>query len=266
MLDREAENLAVGNRNATRQHIRIGAKRDGTLTVLTADIQQQVGAYMVGGEASNVSGPYQRLYRCPNVRTEARGVYTNAGPAVAFRAPGFVEGAFALESAIDELARALQIDPVDLRSCNYAHNDQLRERSYTTPESLRRYYERASEAFGWRTYQRPPADGPKRRGIGFAAHDWGGSGYPPAYAWVKVIGEPPLIPTAPAIANTVFDAVGVRLRHAPLSRHGLLEALAEYAALQEPSAFPVGGRYGEGSAIAVTPAPHPHQRSEDQKG
>jgi CO/xanthine dehydrogenase Mo-binding subunit len=185
---------------------------------------------------------------------------------VPFRAPGFVEGAFALESAIDELARALQIDPVDLRLCNYAHNDQLRERSYTTPESLRRCYEQASEAFGWRTYQRPPADGPKRRGIGFAAHDWGGSGYPPAYAWVKVIGEPPLIPTAPAIANTVFDAVGVRLRHAPLSRHGLLEALAEYAALQEPSAFPVGGRYGEGSAIAVTPAPHPHQRSEDQKG
>jgi xanthine dehydrogenase YagR molybdenum-binding subunit len=111
MLDREAESLAVGNRNATRQHVCLGARQDGTLTAISARIEQQVGAYMVGGEASNVSGPYQRLYRYPNVRTEQSGVYTNTGPAVAFRAPGFVEGAFALESAIDELARALQVDP-----------------------------------------------------------------------------------------------------------------------------------------------------------
>ena len=58
------------------------------------------------GAASD--GPYQRLYRCPNVRTEQQPVYTNTGPAVAFRAPGHVEGAFALESAMDELARALR--------------------------------------------------------------------------------------------------------------------------------------------------------------
>jgi xanthine dehydrogenase YagR molybdenum-binding subunit len=45
----------------------------------------------------------------------------------------------------------------------------------------------------------------------------------------KGIGEPPLVPTAPAIANAVFDAVGVRLRHAPLARHRLLEALADRA-------------------------------------
>jgi xanthine dehydrogenase YagR molybdenum-binding subunit len=43
----------------------------------------------------------------------------------------------------------------------------------------------------------------------------------------KGIGEPPLVPTAPAIANAVFDAVGVRLRHAPLSRQRLLAALAQ---------------------------------------
>jgi CO/xanthine dehydrogenase Mo-binding subunit len=75
MLDREAENLAVGNRNATRQHIRIGAKRDGTLTVLTADIQQQVGAYMVGGEASNVSGPYQAISLPERAHRSERGIH-----------------------------------------------------------------------------------------------------------------------------------------------------------------------------------------------
>ncbi len=49
----------------------------------------------------------------------------------------------------------------------------------------------------------------------------------------KGIGEPPLVPTAPAIANAVFDAIGIRIRHAPLSRHALLEALAERAAGEE---------------------------------
>ncbi len=186
MLDREAENLASGNRNATRQRVRLGAKRDGTLTAISAEIQQAVGAYMVGGEASNVSGPYQRLYRCPNVHTRQEGIYINAGPSVAFRAPGFVEGAFALESAMDELARALGMDPVALRLQNYTADDQKKEQPYSSPEALRRCYERATEEFGWADYQRPPAQGSKRRGIGFAAHDWGGAGHPPGYAWVKL--------------------------------------------------------------------------------
>jgi xanthine dehydrogenase YagR molybdenum-binding subunit len=189
MLDREAENLAAGHRNATRQRVRIGSKRDGSLIALAARIEQNVGAYMVGGEGSNVSGIYQRLYRCPNVRTEQVLLYTNTGPAVAFRAPGHVEGAFALESAIDELARALGMDPLDLRLRNYADEDQVRGRPYTRPESLRRCYERAAEVFGWRRYQPPPTNGPKRRGIGLAAHDWGGGGFPPAYAWVKLNGD-----------------------------------------------------------------------------
>jgi xanthine dehydrogenase YagR molybdenum-binding subunit len=186
MLDREAENLAVGHRNATRQRVRLGATRDGTLTAIGADITVAVGAYTVGGEGSFVSGIYQRLYRCPNVRTEQIGVYTHIGPSVAFRAPGYVEGAFALESAMDELALALKMSPLDLRLLNYTGTDQKNERPYSMPDSLRRCYERATETFGWRTYQRAAARGPKRRGIGIAAHDWGGAGFPPAYAWVKL--------------------------------------------------------------------------------
>jgi xanthine dehydrogenase YagR molybdenum-binding subunit len=227
MLDREAENLAAGNRNPTRQHVRLGAKRDGTLTAIAVRIEQAVGAYMVGGEGSNVSGAYQRLYRCPNVRTEQVAVFTNTGPAVAFRAPGYVEAAFALESAIDELARALQLDPLELRLRNYADRDQVRNRPYTTPESLRLCYERASEAFGWRTYRKPPAsaspasspsagpgpalsaaegNGPKRRGVGMAAHDWGGSGYPPGYAWVKLNADG----TADVVTGTQDIGTGTR--------------------------------------------------------
>lgn len=185
MLDREAENLAAGNRNPTRQFVKLGAKRDGTLTAIDVRIEQGIGAYQTSGESANTPGIYQRLYRCPNVRTEQVPVYMNTGPAVAFRAPGYVEAAFALECAMDELARAVELDPVELRLKNYTEKDQ-KGQPYTTPESLRLCYERATEAFGWREYQRPPAEGPKRRGIGFAAHEWGGSGYPPGYAWVKL--------------------------------------------------------------------------------
>ncbi|CAN5833090.1 xanthine dehydrogenase family protein molybdopterin-binding subunit [soil metagenome] len=189
MLDREAENLAAGNRNATVQRVRLGAKRDGTLTAIMADIQVVVGAYMVGGEASEVNGMYERLYRCPNVRTEQIGVYINAGPCVAFRAPGHVEAAFALEAAMDELARALQIDPLQLRERNYAEIDQKKDKPLSMPQALQVCYERATAAFGWQTYQRPAPTGPKRRGIGIAAHEWGGSGQPPAYAWIKLNGD-----------------------------------------------------------------------------
>ena len=187
MLDREAENLAAGNRNPTRQHVTLGARRDGTLTAISAQIKQSVGAYRTGGEASDVSGMYQSLYRCPNVRTEQTPVYSNTGPAVAFRAPGHAEAAFALEQAMDELARKLNLDPVELRRRNYAEDNQVDGKPLTLPEGLRLCYERATEAFGWGSYQRPAPNGPKRRGIGFAAHDWSaGGGHPPGYAWIEL--------------------------------------------------------------------------------
>lgn len=190
MLDREAENLASGNRNPTRQRVRLGAKRDGTLTAIAVTIEQSVGAYMVGGEGSNTPGLYQRLYACPNVRTEQWPVYANTGPAVAFRAPGYVEAAWALEQAMDILAHKLDLDPLELRLKNYAETDQKRDKPYSEPDSLRQCYAAASDRLGWHEYRKSTTgrggDGAKRRGIGIAAHEWGGGGYPPGYAWVKL--------------------------------------------------------------------------------
>jgi xanthine dehydrogenase YagR molybdenum-binding subunit len=215
MLDRQAENLAAGNRGATIQHVRVGAKRDGVLTALAVDVKIAVGAYMVGGEASNVSGMYQRLYRCPNVRTEQTGVYINAGPSVAFRAPGHVEAAFALESALDELASALQMDPLALRLKNYTEEDQKKGQPYSSPQALRLCYERATENFGWQSYQSSQPSGPKRRGIGLAAHEWGGAGHPPGYAWIKLNSDG----TADVITGTQDIGTGTRT--------GLLQIAAE---------------------------------------
>jgi CO/xanthine dehydrogenase Mo-binding subunit len=253
MLDREAENLAVGNRNATRQRVRLGARADGTLTAIDVQIHQVVGAHMVGGEGSDVSGLYQRLYRCPNVRTSQVPVYTNTGPAVAFRAPGHVEAAFALESAMDELAHKLGIDPLDLRLRNYAEHDQVRNRPYTTPQSLRLCYERAGEAFGWRAARRPPSGGSppspggRRRGVGMAAHDWGGAGHPPAYAWVKLNADG----TADVVTGTQDIGTGTRT--------GLTQVAAEELGLpMEQVALHLGdtasGPYAPVSAGSATQA------------
>jgi xanthine dehydrogenase YagR molybdenum-binding subunit len=181
MLDREAENLAVGNRNATRQRVRLGAKRDGTLTAIDVHVLVDTGAYTPGGEDSDVIGTYQTLYRCPNLRAEQVAVRTHTGPAVAFRAPGHAEGNFALESAMDELARALAMDPIELRLRNYATEDQTEGKPYTSADSLRRCYDQVAAAFGW------PRRAGVKRGIGFAAHDWaGGSGWPPGEARVEL--------------------------------------------------------------------------------
>jgi xanthine dehydrogenase YagR molybdenum-binding subunit len=218
MLDREAENLASGNRNPTRQRLRIGARRDGTLVFIEADIVQAAGAYMVGGEAADVDGPYQTLYRCPNVKTRQTPGYTNTGPAVAFRAPGYVEGAFALESAMDELARALEMDPLALRLKNYAETDQKAGKPYSSTNGLRRCYEAVAETFAWQAARArgPVESGPKRRGVGFAGHDWiGGAGHPPGYAWVKLNNDG----TADIVAGTHDIGTG--------SRTGLLQVAAE---------------------------------------
>jgi xanthine dehydrogenase YagR molybdenum-binding subunit len=207
MLDREAENLAVGNRPSTRQRVRLGATKDGTLKAIWADIHQARGAYLTGGEASNVSGMYQTLYRCENVHTNEVQVYINAGPAVAFRAPGHVESAFALEQAMDLLARQLGMDPVELRRKNYSDVDQLEGKPYSLPDGLRYCYDKVTEAIGWERYRKPEASGTKRRGIGFAAHDWiGGAGHPPGYAWIELNSDG----TADVLTGTQDIGTGTR--------------------------------------------------------
>lgn len=182
ILERHEENIAAGNRPASIQYLKAGAKRDGTLTAIDLKIVSGAGAYAF--YAAAVGGPARQLYACPNVRTEQYTVFTNTGPMAAFRGPGYVEGTFALESIMDELARRLSMDPLDLRLKNYTEVNQISGQRYTT-KGLREAYERGAAEIGWRS-RRQEAEGPKRRGFGMASQIWGGSGGPPAYAWVKI--------------------------------------------------------------------------------
>ncbi len=182
LLDRHEENLAAGNRPASVQYLKIGARRDGTLTAIHLRAYTAAGAYILIPPA--VGGPVRQLYSCPHVKTEQYAVFTNTGPLSAFRGPGYVEGTFALESAMDELAQKLSMDPLDLRLRNYTEINQITGQPYST-KGLREAYERGAREMGW-AQRSKEEKGSKRKGFGMASQIWGGSGGPPAYAWVKI--------------------------------------------------------------------------------
>jgi xanthine dehydrogenase YagR molybdenum-binding subunit len=144
-----------------------------------------MGAF--GGGPHPIAGPTNDLYTCANVRSEIRTVRANTDTARAFRAPGYVEGAFALEGALDELATELDIDPLELRLINYAEDSPQRGTPYTS-KRLRQAYEIGAERFGWQERTATARQrGPWRRGWGMASQIWGGGGGPPANAIVKLL-------------------------------------------------------------------------------
>lgn len=187
VLDRNEEHLAAGYRPSSKQRMRIGARRDGTLTFLDHEAWVVTGAY--GGGGSIIGGPTKDLYSCPNVHTVVWAVRANTDAGRAFRAPGYVEGTFALESAMDVLAAELGMDPLDLRLKNYAEESPARGIPYTV-KGLREAYEICAERTGWRQRkQAASGDGPWRRGWGMASQIWGGGGGPPANAMVKLLSD-----------------------------------------------------------------------------
>ncbi|GAA0472122.1 oxidoreductase [Paractinoplanes deccanensis] len=111
--------------SATTRHpfevtVRAGARSDGTLTALRLEVVSDTGAYGNHGPAVMYHSCHESIavYRCANMRTDAWSVYTNTVPAGAFRGYGLGQVSFAVESAIDELARRLGIDPVEMRLLN----------------------------------------------------------------------------------------------------------------------------------------------------
>jgi xanthine dehydrogenase YagR molybdenum-binding subunit len=157
MLDRRDEHLSVGNRPDSVQRLKLGAKRDGTLTAIHLESYGTAGT----GTGAGCAGPAQNMYECPNILTEEADVFTHAGPAAAFRAPGHPQGCFALEQAIDMLAERLQMDPLALRDKNDHSASRREERRI------------GAERIGWSRRPKAGADpGPVKRGMGVAQSIW----------------------------------------------------------------------------------------------
>jgi len=181
-LSRREENLDTGNRNATIQRLKVGARSDGTIVALQGAFVASVGW---GGWLAPTAGPMQMLYACENVQTVEYGAKVNTPPMAAFRAPGFAEGTFGLECLLDELALELELDPLELRKLNYAHNDAKDERPFSS-KNLMECYKRAQPHWERREQVRARSEGAWKRGVGVASQIWYGAGGPPSYAWVRV--------------------------------------------------------------------------------
>lgn len=156
MLDREQEHI-VSNRPDSHQALKIGAKKDGTLTAIQLTSYGTAGV----GTGAGTAGPATNMYKCPNLLTEEYDVFINAGPGAAFRAPGHPQGCFALEQAIDELAIKLGKDPL-------LYRDQI-------DDSPARRVERKLilEKTNWKNRRPAGADqGPVKRGMGIAQSVW----------------------------------------------------------------------------------------------
>jgi CO/xanthine dehydrogenase Mo-binding subunit len=182
--DRHAEQLDGGRRAWTRQTVRLGARRDGTLVAVDADALIAQG---LGGWVPSVLVPALTLYRCENARALTFPLRLHRRTQNAFRAPGFVEGTAAFEQAVDELAAALDLDPLELRRRNHVDGDQSSGLPYSSKQLLA-CYERAAELAGWDDRERLRArqGNGLLRGMGCATQLWWGGGGPPSHATVRL--------------------------------------------------------------------------------
>src|SRR5205823_3238049 len=199
-LTRREEHTSAGNRNATIQRLRAGARSDGTIVALAGEFTNSVGW---SGWSAPTEGPMQMLYDCDNVRTVTYGAKVNTPPMKAFRAPGFVEGTFGLECLIDGLAARLDVDPLELRRRNYASSN---EGTPFSSKNLEECYRRAEPHWERRHEVRARSDSVWKRGVGMASQIWYGGGGPPSYAWVRLGSD------GRATVVTAMQAIGTGTR------------------------------------------------------
>ncbi len=146
VLSRADMFTSIGYRPQAWQKISLGATADGKLVGITHEATAQTSAYEDFTEGVvNIS---QLMYACPNVNTKYRIVSLNVNTPTPMRGPGEATGAFALESAMDELAYALNIDPIELRMRNYADTDPQTGKPYSS-KFLNDAYKLGADAIGW---------------------------------------------------------------------------------------------------------------------
>ncbi|CAN7202010.1 xanthine dehydrogenase family protein molybdopterin-binding subunit [Caballeronia sp. LjRoot29] len=158
----------VGNRPFTDQHIQISARDDGTLTGMRHDVISTTSTFEDWNESSAILT--RMLYAVPNQATTHKLVKLDVGTPTFMRAPGETSGSFALESAMDEMAYGLNMDPLAFRLKNYAEMEPQEKRPWSE-KSLRECYQIGADKFGWSRRNPKPRsmrDGNTLIGLGMA--------------------------------------------------------------------------------------------------
>ena len=186
---RQEEFVAGRTRHAARIKMKVGVKRDGTITAIHSVATINTGAYMASGPgvARRMGQGALYLYHCPNAKYEAYLAYTNRPVAGSYRALGAPQGHFALETLMDRVAEALEIDPLAFRLKNQVRPEGQPGRRTTPPDQiidtqpleggvpfssngLDQCLRLGADAFGWgkRKAGFHPGDPARKRGTGMS--------------------------------------------------------------------------------------------------
>lgn len=176
VLTRGEDMLAANPAPAARFHIKLGAKRDGTLTTLAANTVFDAGCYpSQHGIAAFLLGSY---YPAANLDVRYTEVLTFKVSTGAYRAPGVPQATFVLESMMDELARTIDMDPLELRLKNASRpGDPKANGEPWEPMGMRQVLERLRQHPSWQSRDEARAAG---RGVGIAIGGWPGGREPTA--------------------------------------------------------------------------------------
>jgi xanthine dehydrogenase YagR molybdenum-binding subunit len=163
----------VGYRPRTEQHIKLGASQDGKLLALRHDYLNVTSMLDDFDEGCGEVTPY--LYSVANLEVTGAQPRRNFGAPMWMRGPGAVPGLYALESGMNELADALNMDPLQLRLLNDADKDESDKNKPFSSRHLKECYETGAKKFGWE--KRTPGIGSMRRegkilGWGLAGASW----------------------------------------------------------------------------------------------
>ncbi|WP_347052395.1 xanthine dehydrogenase family protein molybdopterin-binding subunit [Flavobacterium olei] len=153
VLHREQMFTNVGFRPYTIQKMGLGATKDGKLTGLTHEAVAMTSSYEDFMEGTvNMS---RFIYDCSNVSTRYRIVPLDTCTPIWMRGPGEATGSFALESAMDEMAYKLNLDPIEFRKLNYAEKDLEQNKPWSS-KFLLECYEAGMEKIGWKNRKNKP--------------------------------------------------------------------------------------------------------------
>ena len=164
----------VGGRAATVQHIKLGTDDHGKLVAMEHHVT--LPSSLKEAFLESAAQQTQMLYECDTIQTGYSMVDMNIGVQTFMRAPGEAPGTAALESAMDELAEKLKMDPLELRLVNYAEVDRGLETRDFSSKNLKQAYSQAAERFGWARRNRTP--GQLREGNLLIGHGMATATYP----------------------------------------------------------------------------------------
>ncbi|WP_211481000.1 xanthine dehydrogenase family protein molybdopterin-binding subunit [Alteromonas confluentis] len=172
MVPRAQMFTTTGHRSSTEQTLRMSADENGNFTSIAHHTLNSTSEIDTRVESAGVITPI--FYKCPNVDVANNVIPLNTGSPASMRAPGAAPGLFASESAIDELAVAMNMDPLELRRKNYTDRDQTEDLPWSDINILEAY-DKGAAKFGWDKRTPEPGsmrDGKDVLGWGVAACAW----------------------------------------------------------------------------------------------